>query len=214
MPNVLLAAGALLILAACVTQQPTPYQPATAGQGGYSGTEIEPGRVRIAFSGNASTSREGVENALLFRAAEVTLHKGFDHFVVTERDTERFARYGYDAPRSSVHIGYGTGFGCCHGSRSSIGYQFGVWGPVWDDPFYEGRPVANGQRYTASAVIVMRRGAVPADDANAYDARSVVATLGPSIVRPAKPAEPDGVGASEDTPAPMPPEPVPMDSDS
>jgi len=198
-PKILLTAGALLILAGCSTQPPTPYQLATEGQGGYSGTEIEPGRVRVAFSGNTSTPREAVENALLFRAAEVTLHKGFDHFVVTERDTERFSPYGSGAPRSSVQVGYGAGFGCCSGSGASIGYQIGALSPLWGDPLYDDRSGRNGQRYTASAVIVMRRGEVPAGDANAYDARSVMATLGPSIVRPVEPpAEPDDEAGPDD----------------
>ena len=40
-------------------------------------------------------------------------------------------------------------------------------------------------RFEASAEIQMRRGPKPADEPRAFDARSVMATLGPQIQRPA-----------------------------
>jgi hypothetical protein len=40
------------------------------------------------------------------------------------------------------------------------------------------------ERYEASAEIVMGRGPKPADNARAFDARDVLARLGPSIVLP------------------------------
>ena len=39
-------------------------------------------------------------------------------------------------------------------------------------------------RYEASQEIVMGRGAKPADDRRAFDARDVTTRLGPSIIRP------------------------------
>ncbi|KAA5606964.1 hypothetical protein F1188_03370 [Roseospira marina] len=195
-------AGALLFVVGCATQSPTLYQAAGEdGEGGYTGQEIEPDRVRVTFSGNASTPREAVETALLYRAAEVTVHRGFDHFVVAEHDTERFTRYGYAAPRSSIHMGFGSGFGCCRHSGSYVGYGYGFlpWDPFWDDPYY-GAPVARGQRYTATAMIVMRPGPAPEGAADAYDARVVMDTLGPRIRRPAEPAEPAPSDTEDDGP--------------
>jgi hypothetical protein len=185
----------LLALAGCVTAQPTPYQPATEGQGGYSGQEIAPDRVRVTFSGNSATPREMVENALLYRAAEVTVHRGYDYFIVVEQDTERFTQYGYSGPRTSLRLGYGHGFGCCRRSGPFARYRYGwgpwdpwdPWGPGWGDPYY-GRPVVTGHRYKAHAVVALRRGPVPVEMADAYDARAVMATLGPSIPRPVPPA--------------------------
>ena len=39
-------------------------------------------------------------------------------------------------------------------------------------------------KYEASAEIVMSRGAKPADNPRAFDARAVIENLGPRIVRP------------------------------
>jgi hypothetical protein len=78
-------AAALGALAACATQ--TPYQPKTGSAGyGFAETEIESNRVRITFSGNTETDRETVETYLLFRAAEATLTRGYDYFIVVDRD--------------------------------------------------------------------------------------------------------------------------------
>ncbi len=82
-------AAAGLALGSCMTA--TPYQPAV-GTGsyrtGYSDEAIESDRFRVSFAGNSLTSRETVERYLLYRAAELTLQKGFDHFVLVSRDTE------------------------------------------------------------------------------------------------------------------------------
>ena len=48
-----------------------------AGRGyGFSEQRIEDDRYRITFRGNSSTSRETVENSLLYRAAELTVQTG------------------------------------------------------------------------------------------------------------------------------------------
>src|SRR3546814_3976294 len=78
-----------LMLAGCAS--PTPYQPAT-GHGfnrtGFSEQRIESNRYMVSFSGNSLTSRETVERYLLFRAAELTVQQGFDHFILVYRNTE------------------------------------------------------------------------------------------------------------------------------
>ncbi|WP_204260691.1 CC0125/CC1285 family lipoprotein, partial [Stenotrophomonas maltophilia] len=51
--------------------------------------QIESNRFRISFSGNSLTARETVERNLLYRAAELTLQQGFDHFILADRDTEQ-----------------------------------------------------------------------------------------------------------------------------
>lgn len=159
--GLVVAAG--VSIAGCST--PTPYQPATDGEG-YAEQALESDRYRVTFTGNSVTSRETVENYLLYRAAEVTVAHGYDHFVVVDKDTERSTTY------YSTGTGYGVGYG---------------WAP-----YYRGyhRATALGTstarpstRYSAHANIVMRNGDKPPDDANAYDAREVVERLGPTIAR-------------------------------
>jgi hypothetical protein len=157
--------SAALGLGACVG--PTPYGPATDGYG-YSEQSIEGDRYRVTFSGNSATPRETVENYLLYRAAEVTLERGHQHFVVVKMDTERSTSY--------------------HGSYNDFGPPFGFYGyrSYYDRPWgfggyssLDARPI---DRYSAYANIVMRDGAKP-DNPDAYDANDVIKRLGPKIDR-------------------------------
>jgi hypothetical protein len=149
------------VLAGC--GQPTPYQPATSGYG-YSEQQIEDNRYRVSFAGNDLTPAATVQNYLLYRAAELTLAKGYDYFTMVDRDVER----------STVYWG-----------SADTGWRSGYM-RRWDDDFiggfgmstYTARPI---DRYTAYADIVMFEGAKPASDVNAYDARSVLRQLDPTI---------------------------------
>ena len=185
------AAAALLTLgglAACAT--PTPYQPNIRGQavsGGYSEARIEADRWRVSFAGNSLTSRETVEGYMLFRAAELTLQQGYDWFAVVQRDTETNRRT-YVEPDPLYRPWYGPSYGYWRPYWRYYGAGFGwrTWDPFWGDPFWADRlDVRTGERFEATAEIVMRRGAKPATDPKAFDARAVIENLGPRIQRPA-----------------------------
>ena len=165
--RLLTLAAAALLIAACATS--TPYGPAENGKGyGFSDQRIESNRYRITFRGNSVTSRETVENALLYRAAELTLFNGYDHFFVVGSDTERSSRvYGH-----STGFGVFGGFGLFGGSRSGVGLGAST-----------GVPVGSTSDYTAYVNVVMRHGPRPDDQGNAFDARAVLANLGPEIDR-------------------------------
>ncbi len=185
-------ATSTLMVAGCATE--TRYRPAT-GQGfnrtGYSDRRIEPNRFLVNFQGNSVTSRDTVERYLFFRAAELTLQNGYDYFVMADRDTDRQTRT-YSTP------GFGGGFGG-FGPGWGYGGFGGYWGPSWR--FY-GRPwggwggwgpwgggfndfdVRTVDRYEASAEIVMGRGAPPAGEVRAFQARDVVNRLGRTIILP------------------------------
>lgn len=181
-----LAAG----LAACAT--PTPYQPNLPGQsasGGYSEIRLEPNRFRVNFAGNSLTSRETVEGYLLFRAAEMTMQNGYDWFTIVDRNTERDART-YVEPDPLYRPWYGSGYGYWRPSWRYFGAGYGwrSWDPFWGDPFWSSRvDVRTVERFEASAEIVMGKGAKPADDVRAFDARAVAENLRPRIQYPAPP---------------------------
>jgi hypothetical protein len=176
------AATAALALSACETA--TPYQPLTRGSsvsGGYSERAIETNRYQVSFSGNSLTDRKTVETYLLYRAAELTLSKGYDWFEIAHRDTDkRTSVYadpdpfwgGYWGPSWRV---YGRRFGGWSGWGYWGGWGGGPWGPI---------DYQSVTRYEATAEIVMGHGAKPAGDVRAFDAHDVQARLGPSIVRP------------------------------
>jgi hypothetical protein len=186
----LLAATATLALGACATE--TSYRPAT-GSGfsrtGYSDRQIEPNRYIVSFAGNTYTSRDTVERYLLFRAAELTLSRGYDNFILADKQTDLRSRT-YSTPG----LGYG-GFG-----YGGIG-AFGGWGPSWryrgrgfgwrswdpyfGDPFWDrGVDIQTVDKFEATAEIVLGKGPKPRDNIRAFDARAVIDSIGPSVVVP------------------------------
>ena len=158
------AASALVVvlglLAACAGG-PTPYQEERDGYG-YSEQQIEENRYRVSFAGNAATSRQTVEDYLLYRAAELSVQTGHDWFEVVDRNTvQEYAGYG-GSPQVGVGVGGGSDFG--------VGLSFPVLGG------------AGGGRYTASMDILVHEGEKPQQDPDAYDAFSVISRLQPKIL--------------------------------
>lgn len=177
----LLAAFAALSVAACATS--TPYGPATAKSPyGFSDQKIEDNRYRIVFRGNSSTERETVETYLLYRAAELTLESGYDYFVVTEQDTEANRRYSTTGnPAFFGRYYYGYGPYCCAFPYYAYGWGWGSpYGPGFGSDFNT-REIT---RYSAVAFVTMFKGQKPADDPQAFDARSVVENLRAYVVAP------------------------------
>ena len=172
-------------LAACATA--TPYQPNVRGQsvsGGYTDQRITENRFKVNFNGNSLTSRDTVERYLLFRAAELTLDQGYDGFVLADREVNRDSRTYYDPPAGGR---FGYGYGYWRPSWRYFGPRYG-W-RAWD-PFYSNRFWADDMdmrtvtRFEANAEIVMYRGASSAPAEQTFNAREVIANLGPGIVRP------------------------------
>jgi hypothetical protein len=160
--GIIALAGALT---ACAT--PTPYQSAQPGGFGYSQQQIEDNRFAVSFRGNTLTDRETVETYLLLRAAELTLERGADHFVLARRDTDTDRRFvGTGDPFRSA---YGFGYRYFHPRHGWYG---------WRDPFWDDYHVREVTRFEATAEIVLVSGASPGG-ADAFDARQVVNNLGP-----------------------------------
>lgn len=156
----------LTVLSGCAT--PTPYGPVD-GRYGYSETRIEEDRYRVTFQGNSLTDRETVETFLLYRAAELTLENGHDHFLVVEADTETERRYRTTgAPPPHVYGWY---------PYSAWRFPYYAYGWPWG---YD-TTIRETRRYEAHAFIQMRSGDKPEDEPRAYDARQVVENLGPAI---------------------------------
>jgi hypothetical protein len=110
-PMVLLVA----VLAGCATA--TPYQPLTKGYG-YAEQKLETDRYRITFSGNSSTDHQTVQNYLLYRAAELTLERGRDYFVVVGSST-----HGQAGRSPTVGVGLG---GFRIGGSGGVGIGIGT----------------------------------------------------------------------------------------
>lgn len=164
------------LLAGCATM--TPYAPATSNGGfGFSEQKIETNKLRVAFNGNSSTSRQTVENFLLYRAAELTIQSGNDYFVIIEDDTEihksysvssRFPRYG----RRAYFIGPREYY---------YNYPYYSYGFDWGDPYEQ--EVHEFTRYSAEAYISMYQGTKPFNNDRAFDAKEVLENLGTFVAK-------------------------------
>ena len=210
-----LIGASLVVLSACATT--TPYQEASkpGAFDGYTQTIIENDRARVTFAGNSLTERETVENYLLYRAAELTVERGFDHFKLVESDTEKetrlrstgssfghdpFFRYSYFSPRFGWSrfgrfnrfgvSGFGhRGFGGRGFGRRGFGGFGGGFGGSFD--------VREITKYRATAEVKFGRGSGVEDD-KIFNAREVLQNLGPTIVYPEaaqdKAVQPEVVG--------------------
>ena len=178
-----------LLVAACTTA--TPYQPYRAEfvggvHGGYSDKQLAPDRYVVRFHGNELTSRDRVEGYMLYRAAELTLEHGYDWFLVADRHTEHDVQTQVQ-PDLSYRPYYGSGYGYWRPSWRYYrpGYGWGVWDPWGGGPFWAERlDVRTVESFEAEAEILLRRAPIPADEPRGFDARRIVAELGPTIERP------------------------------
>ena len=173
------AALAALSLAACATS--TPYAPAAEGGGyGFSEQRIEANRYRLMFRGNSSTTRETVETFLLYRAAELTLMNGFDHFIVIENDTEARTNYSTTStfgPNAAFFGRYPYGY-------PGYAFPYYAWGFGWGGAFGPDAYTREITRYSAVAFITMHKGPKPADNPQAFDARDVADNLRSVVLAP------------------------------
>ena len=168
------ALASVALATACATA--TPYAPASNGGYGYSDVRIEPTRYRVTFSGNSLTEREDVENALLYRAADLTIQNGFDWFEVVTRDTDAERRYR-DTGFNSFYPGYFS-YRYFHPR-----YGFITHGHPYFSRGFNDIDLREITRFEASAEIVLGQGPRP-DRASAYLAADVEDSLRPVILFP------------------------------
>lgn len=177
------ALAALAVLTACTT--PTPYQPYRAESaggvhGGYSEQRLAPDRFLVKFHGNELTSREQVENSLLYRAAELTVANGYDWFVLSDRHTRHEVEtYVHRSP-------WGTyGYWQPHWRYYRYGYGWDVWHPEFGGPFWADHiDVSTVESFEVEAEIALGKGVPRSGDPKAFDARRIMTELGPTLTRP------------------------------
>ncbi|WP_231568386.1 CC0125/CC1285 family lipoprotein [Novosphingobium malaysiense] len=176
-------------LAACSTMGSTPYQPLSAtspAAGGFSEMRIAPDQYRVTFAGNRLTSRETVESYLLYRAAELTVEQGYDWFAIVDREVEhRVDRSTYPDPRYDPWFAPDYVYWRPYWRYYAPGTGWNSWYPYYGDPFWANRVQSQTvERFEATAEIHMGHGAMPATNVRAFDARDVIARIGPDIRRP------------------------------
>ncbi len=175
-----------MLLVACASA--TPYQPNLYGQkisGGYSDKRLAEDRYRVDFAGNIFTSRDRVEGYLLYRAAELTDQNGYDWFMLIDHRTDRDRRTYVDrSPRYDPWYGTGYLYWQPHW-RYYRGSGWTTWHPHVGSRFWTyDVDVRTVEKFEAHAEIKMGKGPMPQDGQKAFNARQVLADLGPTIEWP------------------------------
>lgn len=172
---------AIIILAGCAAE--TTYAPqsssATQDANGYTSQRIAPNQYVVSFSGNQFTSRERVENYLLYRAAELTQQQGYDGFKVMRENTNRSVENDIETiPTPGVTAAY-PAFSPYY---NFYGPTFGayVYDPYIGTPLNDERvTVEKIERYDASAIIEMFNGMPSSTGAQTFNAAQVMERIGP-----------------------------------
>lgn len=160
--SISLIAASALTLTACASL--APYGPQTGPRGqGYAEQQIESNRYRITYNGVGNAAP--VVDRTIYRAGELTIARGYDWFEVTQRWIDgRPDRAG--GVRPSVSIGAGGGR---YGGWSTSGVGVGV-----------GLNLSGPQPTSSTIEVVMGRG-TPPQRPDVYEARGVVAAIGPRL---------------------------------
>jgi hypothetical protein len=173
---------AILALAGCAGR--TSYSPqsanATQDNNGYTGYRtIMPNRYKVIFSGNKFTSRETVDNYLLYRAAELTQQQGYDNFLVVQNDIDRSTQMDIDTvPTIGVSMTYPAFSPYYYFYGSTFGTY--AYNPYSDKPFNQRRiTVDQIERFDASAIIEMFNADSSQTSEQVYNASQVRNRLGP-----------------------------------
>ncbi|MBI1682677.1 CC0125/CC1285 family lipoprotein [Caulobacter hibisci] len=157
--------ASVLVLGACATAKPTVYRPqATATDVGFAQYRMEEGRYRVTFRGGPGAPVGQVTDYALLRAAELALAEGYPWFRVADRVTQSTGGGG-GGPTFSIGGGSGG-----YGRRSSVGLGVGTsfnLGP--------------GPALSTTLEVVFGKG--PRPPGEAYDAQSVVNTIGKGMGR-------------------------------
>jgi hypothetical protein len=165
--------GLLLGLSGCAaaTVGPTPYQAAPAkGGSGYSEVWRSDTVAEVRFAGNWQTDRQKVEDALLYRAAELAEQRDAPRFAVRDKLIERNSYETLDTPP----------FPSWWYNRSYDwpGYRYGYYGA------FPPR-VRTWTTYTGSLEMeLVPEGAAPPEDAVLHETAAELTRLRPKVLPP------------------------------
>jgi len=160
----------LLLLSSCATKYTRMSDSIFSDHTGYTESPIDSTTYEVTFTGNPSTSPDVVSRYALYRSAELTVEKGFDYFVVLDRENS-----------SSTVIS--TGAPMTVSGAPVYGINPATGGTTTTTTTTTTQSIYSGTSHSTTKTIRMFKGQRPGDNAMAYDAKSMVSVMGPTISR-------------------------------
>ena len=164
---------AVLLLSSC---SPSKYMSKTDnmwGMYGYSEVPLDSSTYQVTYTGDYTQPSDLVDRYALYRSAEVTVSKGFDYFVVMDGQANASAvtnvMQNAGTPTTTI--------------EHDIDPQTGRMIPVAVTTSNPSYMTSTSTAHTATKTIRMFKGARPADNVSAYDAKSMVTMMAPNINR-------------------------------
>jgi hypothetical protein len=136
------------LLAACATA----YQPYSYfGGGGYKDVQLSENSFKITVEANGYTSKSQAADLALLRAADLTLEKGFKHFVIVDSADQSYGM-NYTTPTTTTVNVTGNKFGAIGTAQTYGGQTFYVAfpTPVLTILAFKEKPQISGMVYDAA----------------------------------------------------------------
>jgi hypothetical protein len=140
-----------LTLVALVSACSTSYQPYSyLGGGGYKDVQLSENSFRITVEANGYTSKSQAADLALLRAADLTLEKGFKHFVIVD-SADQSAGMNYTTPKTTTMNIAGNKYGATGTAQTYGGQTFYIAfpTPVLTILTFKEKPPISGMVYDA-----------------------------------------------------------------
>jgi hypothetical protein len=164
---------AVLFLSSCGPSKYISKSDNWIGLYGYSETPIDSSTYQVTYAGDNTMPPDLVDRYALYRSAEVTVAKGFDYFVVMDGQANA-------STMTNVMQNAGTPTTTI---EHDIDPQTGKMIPVAVTTSNPSYMTTTSTAHTVTKTIRMFKGARPTDQTQAFDAKSMVTMMAPSIQR-------------------------------
>ncbi len=163
--RIILLISIAFTLSACATKYAQVSHSIFSEHTGYYEVPVDTNAWQVTFAGNAATDPNLVDHYALYRAAELAIDNGYDYFVVDEPDSLTSLLFG--------SLEKGVNFWPI---RDPTNQTFSTI----TNPSHS-RSVYTEVAYSATKTVRMYKGDTPTDNPLAYNAKSMLAVMGPTI---------------------------------
>jgi hypothetical protein len=164
---------AVLLLSSCGPSKYMSKSDNWLGMYGYSEQPMESSTYQVTYAGDNTMPPDLVDRYALYRSAELTVAKGYSYFVVMDKqsDASTFTNTmgGAGAPTTTI--------------EHDIDPQTGKSIPVAVTTSNPNYMTTTSTTHTVTKTIRMFKGERPGDNAMAYDAKSMISVMEPTISR-------------------------------